>query len=176
MKKYNQVETGKMAAKNAAFVLAYSDIKGCNRDDLNALTRVITLIVRKAGDFGIPGGKLDPGETLVEGAIRECIEEIGYQFHPDNLELFCSHEIEPGFNSHLFLCNVDETEFPDHECDIYDIQAASIYAKCTRTEHSGLVVFQVSEESVNNLLDTPAAPTLHEEFDLLYSAGVLEWF
>lgn len=30
----------------------------------------------------LPGGEVDPGETLVAGAQRECFEETGYAFHP----------------------------------------------------------------------------------------------
>ena len=43
--------------------------------------------------FGLAGGKVDPGETFIEAAIRECYEETG-------LEAFCPIPIfsrmEPG--------------------------------------------------------------------------------
>ena len=37
-------------------------------------------------DFGLPGGKLDYGETLIQCAIRESLEETGYHLNinPNN--------------------------------------------------------------------------------------------
>ena len=39
----------------------------------------VLLVSRKDndGDFGFPGGKLEPGETLLEAAARELLEETG---------------------------------------------------------------------------------------------------
>lgn len=33
------------------------------------------------GDLAIPGGKLDPGESLMDGAVRELFEETGVEAH-----------------------------------------------------------------------------------------------
>jgi 8-oxo-dGTP pyrophosphatase MutT (NUDIX family) len=41
------------------------------------LTRRADSLSRHAGQIALPGGRLDPGETPVEGALREAFEEIG---------------------------------------------------------------------------------------------------
>lgn len=33
---------------------------------------------RDTGDLGFPCGKIDPGETAAQAAVRECFEETGY--------------------------------------------------------------------------------------------------
>ena len=51
------------------------------------------LLARRAGTgfedgrYGPVGGHLEPGETLVQAAIRECEEEIGVRLEPAALEL-----------------------------------------------------------------------------------------
>ena len=35
--------------------------------------------------FGLPGGKVEEGETLVNAAVREIREEIGFLINPDKL-------------------------------------------------------------------------------------------
>ena len=35
---------------------------------------------------GLPGGKVDPGESNFEAAVRECSEEVGFKFQPSQLE------------------------------------------------------------------------------------------
>lgn len=40
-----------------------------------------------SADFGLPGGKIDPGETAEEGACREVFEETGVVLDPSDLRL-----------------------------------------------------------------------------------------
>ncbi|MYV98359.1 NUDIX domain-containing protein [Streptomyces sp. SID3343] len=37
------------------------------------------------GWWHVPGGRLDPGESVAEGAIREAREELGIEIDPDDL-------------------------------------------------------------------------------------------
>ena len=41
------------------------------------LTRRAKTLRRHAGQYALPGGRVDPGETAVEAALRECREEVG---------------------------------------------------------------------------------------------------
>jgi 8-oxo-dGTP diphosphatase len=47
------------------------------------------LVVRKAGTsrFMLPGGKIEPGETPAEAAVRELLEEVGAELDPSSLVL-----------------------------------------------------------------------------------------
>lgn len=68
------------------------------------------LTVRKSGSlrFQLPGGKIDPGETPIEAALREVHEEVGLALSRDEAEpLGRFHDVaanEPG-------CHVDATVF-----------------------------------------------------------------
>jgi len=39
------------------------------------------------GLYGLPGGHVEPGETVIQTAIRELQEETGLKVQPDDLEL-----------------------------------------------------------------------------------------
>ncbi len=68
------------------------------------------LTVRKSGSlrYQLPGGKIDPGETPIEAALREVHEEVGLELSPDAAApLGRFHDVaanEPG-------CHVDATVF-----------------------------------------------------------------
>ena len=64
---------------------------------------------RNSGNWGIPGGRVEDGETLFEGLERECIEEIA--FFPSVAKLVPIQKfINNSFTYHTFFCNID-TEF-----------------------------------------------------------------
>jgi len=49
------------------------------------LTRRPRTLRRHAGQWALPGGRLDPGETALEGGLRELHEELGLELEPEQL-------------------------------------------------------------------------------------------
>ncbi len=49
------------------------------------LTRRAKTLRRHAGQYALPGGRAEPGETAIETALRECHEEIGLQPQTDHV-------------------------------------------------------------------------------------------
>jgi 8-oxo-dGTP pyrophosphatase MutT (NUDIX family) len=66
---------------------------------------------RNPGTWGIPGGKIEIGETLIEGIERECIEEIGY-FPVDSKLVPIQKFVNHNFTYHTFFCEVDVEFIP----------------------------------------------------------------
>jgi len=49
------------------------------------ITRRAARLKRHSGQFALPGGRLDRGETVVEAALRETHEEIGLRLDPSDV-------------------------------------------------------------------------------------------
>ena len=66
------------------------------------LTVRATTLARHAGQVSLPGGAKDPGETLVEAALREASEEIGLDAASVRVlgELTPIHVLVSGFTLH----------------------------------------------------------------------------
>lgn len=63
------------------------------------------------GFWGIPGGKIENDETLLEGLARECDEEI--QHFPENAKLVPIQKfVNNTFTYHTFFCKVDSEFIP----------------------------------------------------------------
>ena len=66
---------------------------------------------KNLGNWGIPGGKIEEGETLLDGVTRECIEEIGY--FPSAAKLIPIQKfINNKFVYHTFFCKIDNEFIP----------------------------------------------------------------
>ncbi|WP_323845180.1 NUDIX hydrolase [Microbulbifer magnicolonia] len=67
----------------------------------NAVGEVLQLRATYADrSWGLPGGALDPGETVHEALLRECREELGRAVRIDYLSGVYYHRV---YNSHVFI-------------------------------------------------------------------------
>lgn len=73
---------------------------------------------KNPGNWGIPGGKVEKDETLLEAVARECIEEISY--FPDHAKLVPIQKfVNHSFVYHTFFCEVNDEFVPllnDEHC------------------------------------------------------------
>jgi 8-oxo-dGTP pyrophosphatase MutT (NUDIX family) len=61
--------------------------------------------------WGVPGGKIESDETLLEGLKRECLEEIGY--FPDDVKLIPIQKfVNNSFTYHTFFCSIEQEFIP----------------------------------------------------------------
>ncbi|MGY1814350.1 NUDIX hydrolase [Blastococcus sp. SYSU D00820] len=66
--------------KQAAVALCVTEVEGA---PALVITRRAARLRGHAGQWALPGGRRDPGETAVEGALRETREEVGLDLGPD---------------------------------------------------------------------------------------------
>jgi 8-oxo-dGTP pyrophosphatase MutT (NUDIX family) len=63
--------------------------------------------------WGLPGGKLESGESIMDAIVRECSEELGSM--PEYLKLVPLEKfttVDKGFAYHTFFCSVAEEFTP----------------------------------------------------------------
>ncbi len=100
--------------------------------------------VRRPGQWDIPGGKFEPDQDKMpsDGAIRECFEEAGLKFKPDDLKFLTS----------------DHEDFQDNDPKVVDwlfYVAHSRQENITLSyEHDGYLWVE-PKEAIDNLLSYP---------------------
>ena len=108
---------------------------------------------KNPGNWGIPGGKIELEETLLEGIVRECEEEMGY-FPSDAKLIPIQKFVNHTFTYHTFFCEVDKEFIPNLNNEHYG------YAWLEKDHHPkplhpGLfstVNFDVVKEKINILI------------------------
>ena len=107
---------------------------------------------KNPGNWGIPGGKIEDSETLLEGIARECEEEIGY--FPNNAKLIPIQKfVNNTFTYHTFFCEVESEFIPvlnDEHCG-YACVGEGQYPKPLHPGLFSTVNFDVVQETLNSL-------------------------
>lgn len=107
---------------------------------------------KNPGNWGIPGGKIENGETLFEGIARECEEEIG--MFPSNAKLVPIQKfINNSFTYHTFFCEVIDEFVPvlNYEHCGYAWVGGNQYPKPLHPGLFSTVNFDVVQEKLNSL-------------------------
>jgi 8-oxo-dGTP pyrophosphatase MutT (NUDIX family) len=107
---------------------------------------------KNIGNWGIPGGKIEHDETLLEGLSRECIEEIGCDL--DNVKLIPIQKfVNNSFTYHTFFCAVDSEFIPklNHEHCGYAWVGDNQYPKPLHPGLFNTVNFNVVQEKLKSL-------------------------
>ncbi len=103
-------------------------------------------------NWGIPGGKIEEGETLFEGIARECEEEI--KFFPNKAKLIPIQKfVNHNFTYHTFFCEVENEFQPilnDEHCG-YAWVGEGQYPKPLHPGLFSTVNFDVVQEKLETL-------------------------
>jgi 8-oxo-dGTP pyrophosphatase MutT (NUDIX family) len=107
---------------------------------------------KNPGNWGIPGGKVEDNETLLEGIVRECEEEVGY--FPVNAKLIPIQKfINNTFTYHTFFCEIDDEFIPklnEEHCG-YAWVGDNQYPKPLHPGVFSMINFDVVQEKLNAL-------------------------
>jgi len=107
---------------HAAVALAI--VRGDDGRACFVLTRRAPRLESHAGQWALPGGRNDPGETAVEAALRECHEEVGLALpRADVLGLLDDYPTRSGYVITPVVCWCA----PDAELTANDAEVAEIH-------------------------------------------------
>jgi 8-oxo-dGTP pyrophosphatase MutT (NUDIX family) len=106
---------------------------------------------KNPGNWGIPGGKIEKDETLLEGLERECIEEISYW--PNSKLIPIQKFVNNSFTYHTFFCEVSKEFTPtlNYEHCGYAWVGEGQYPKPLHPGLFSTVNFDVVQEKLNAL-------------------------
>ena len=112
---------------------------------------------RNQGNWGLPGGKIEEGETLIEGIERECVEEIGY--FPNVAKLIPIQKfVNNTFTYHTFFCLIEAEFIPilNHEHSGYCWINFEHYPKPLHPGLFNTVNFDVVQEKIKKIIKKAA--------------------
>lgn len=124
------------------------------------------MILRRGGDLGFPGGKLEEGESILKGMIREVKEEIG-------LELVQRTDMEVISVDSTKKCECHAVLIPELKQWILDKAVTASYTASHSKEVDGVLLLKKKPNVIDNIIQCHSlAPTVKEE--LLAFKAILE--
>jgi len=112
---------------------------------------------KNPGNWGIPGGKVEKGESLFEGIERECREELSY--FPNNPKLIPIQKfVNHSFVYHTFFCKVEDEFLPslnDEHCGYCWIDIKH-YPKPMHPGLFNTINFDIVQDKLNELVKKAA--------------------
>lgn len=111
------IDFGLMGEKNSAFVGLFvrnsyplKNYEGVSEKQRQQSCSRVILINRWDFTIGFPGGFVEKGESLVDAAVRETLEETGLRINPDRLKPVVSHAFSTDLNVHFFSYEITEEQ------------------------------------------------------------------
>jgi 8-oxo-dGTP pyrophosphatase MutT (NUDIX family) len=175
--RYDQAMRARITANLTAFERAPSSAEGLKRaavaiplvQDENGegayvLTRRNAGMNNHAGQFALPGGRIEPGETAIEGALREMREEVNLHLDADAvLGILDDYQTQSGY----LITPIVVWAGPDPEMEANPQEVARIhritFRELNRPDSPEFVPIPESERPVIRLLMGPTdalhAPT-----------------
>jgi 8-oxo-dGTP pyrophosphatase MutT (NUDIX family) len=96
---------------------------------------------RNAGQWGLPGGRLDEGETAEQAALRELHEELGLRARPEDLlGALDDFPAASGFTiTPLVLVLTDATRLRPNPDEVHSVRQAELRDDAAPADEAGLL-------------------------------------
>jgi 8-oxo-dGTP pyrophosphatase MutT (NUDIX family) len=160
--------------KHAAVAIAVTAVEDGSGEAAFLLTRRSSRLRAHAGQWALPGGRCDPGETATEAALRELHEELGLHIAADQvLGALDDFPTRSGYGITPVIAWLDDASAlapnPDEVASVHHIRLAEIAADTavsfeTIPESSGRVIrLQMGEHHIH----APTAAVIYQFRELV---------